>query len=108
MSGAFGKYTVLISLGIEMLCFALFLYFFLNSKNKSYYRYYYKGFLLILVAGLSDPLLQIWFRHTIPAIQVMKAIWVLLFGIWGFLLFIQGYKRSKLERNSKGSALDAR
>lgn len=100
MTGAFGKYTALVSIGTPTFCLILSLFFLLSSDKKKHYKLYYQGFLLLCFAGFLPALfsgslgmlLQGWISNVAPIVYVTRTIWFVLLCAWGFLLILRGYR----------------
>lgn len=84
------KYRIVIFLVLNLISISIFLYFFINSRKKQWYKYYWKGFLLIFLGGTLITLNQI---VSIPIpFKLLRKIITLTLALYGFYLIILGEK----------------
>jgi hypothetical protein len=99
MMALYEKNRLLVFILLNLVGISVFLYFFINSNKKAWYKHYWKGFFFISLGlmqslfGMIVPLPKLW--------QSMSNIIFLTLDLYGFYLIISGWKLAKneLEKN---------
>ncbi len=94
MRSLFVDYRVILIMACVLLSISFFAYFYINSRRKEWFKYYWKGFLLISVAGTLI-LLHLIIVFPEPFALPRKLI-TLIFASYGFYLIIMGGKKNKM------------
>jgi len=89
----YGQYRVFIISALNIAALFLSIYFFINSKEKIWFKYYSKGFFLIFLGGI---LLLINLFMSLPRFIVFARKFITIsLSCYGFYIVIRGWKIEK-------------
>ena len=106
MFSLFEESSVLIVVVSSLLAISLILtlYCYLNSRKKAWYGYLWKGFSLMSI-GCIFILLGVTLSIPQP-FNVMREVFILPLGIYGFSLIVLGEKKKGLQSSKKDELTD--